>query len=156
MCLASNDWNYNLIDFIGIRSEDLVQEEQYLQITCSLVIIKYDDKFALVRHKERQQWELPGGSKEEGETPRECAVRELFEETNQIVNDVDFKGLGKLYNDKGKDEYVALYFGEIEQLRDFNNNKEIEDLIFWNLEDDIGKFDEINKYLLNIYIGDMI
>lgn len=35
------------------------------------------------------------GMIDKGETPRECAVRELYEETNQSVTQLKFKGLMK-------------------------------------------------------------
>jgi len=33
---------------------------------------------------------FPGGSREEGETPKQAAIRELFEETGMIANDVSY------------------------------------------------------------------
>lgn len=41
----------------------------------------YQGKWVLSRHKKRNTWETQGGHIEEGETPLECAGRELFEES---------------------------------------------------------------------------
>jgi 8-oxo-dGTP pyrophosphatase MutT (NUDIX family) len=41
----------------------------------------------------RKQWELPAGIIDNDETSRQCAVRELFEQTNQTVDIVRFRGL---------------------------------------------------------------
>jgi len=38
----------------------------------------------LVRHRERETWELPAGHIETGESPFEAAKRELFEETGSL------------------------------------------------------------------------
>ena len=37
-----------------------------------------------------------GGMIDEGETARECAVRELLEETNQMIEDLSFKGFDEI------------------------------------------------------------
>lgn len=47
----------------------------------------YEEKLLLVKHKERDTWEIPGGKREPFESIEETAKRELFEETGAI----DFK-----------------------------------------------------------------
>lgn len=41
----------------------------------------YNGKWVLSKHKKRETWETQGGHIEDGETPLECAKRELFEES---------------------------------------------------------------------------
>ena len=48
------------------------------------VIAFSDDKFIMVRHKERA-WEMPGGRLQKGEEYEQAAVREFFEETGMTV-----------------------------------------------------------------------
>lgn len=47
----------------------------------------YRGKWVLSRHKKRDTWETQGGHIEDGETPLECARRELFEESG--ISDAD-------------------------------------------------------------------
>ncbi|MCL2365086.1 MAG: NUDIX domain-containing protein, partial [Defluviitaleaceae bacterium] len=41
----------------------------------------YEWHWLLARHRDRNTWEIPGGRIEPGESPRDCAQRELYEET---------------------------------------------------------------------------
>lgn len=47
----------------------------------TVICASYQGKWLLSRHKKRDTWETQGGHIEEGETPLECARRELYEES---------------------------------------------------------------------------
>ena len=47
----------------------------------SVIALRENGSWLLVRHSARKTWELPGGHREPGETPLEAACRELYEET---------------------------------------------------------------------------
>ncbi len=78
------DWDVPAIDREAIR-KDLqcriyplgVLERYKYTVICAA----YRGKWILSRHKKRNTWETQGGHIEEGETPLECAKRELFEES---------------------------------------------------------------------------
>ncbi|MEV4231111.1 NUDIX domain-containing protein [Streptomyces bobili] len=49
----------------------------------ALTALWHQDGVVMVRDRRRDGWEPPGGVLEPGETPRQAAVRELFEESGQ-------------------------------------------------------------------------
>lgn len=55
---------------------------------CRAIIVK-DGNILLTHERNSGWWLLPGGGLEEGETPEECVVREVEEETGVIVRPID-------------------------------------------------------------------
>ena len=53
----------------------------------TVICSSFRGKWILSRHKRRNTWETQGGHIEDGETPLECAKRELFEESG--IRDAD-------------------------------------------------------------------
>lgn len=53
------------------------------QVSVKGVVVR--DGRVLLLHNERQEWELPGGRLELGETPPQCVAREITEETGWVV-----------------------------------------------------------------------
>lgn len=96
----------NSID--GIRSFRFLNEgdPEPVDYEFAIVISRYLGKWVLVRHRERNTWEIPAGHVESGETVLEAAHRELFEETGAIeyllTPLVSYEGdyFGKMVNGK--------------------------------------------------------
>ena len=62
------------------------------------VIIMYEDNILLCLRSPNMlhfpnHWSIPSGLVEEGETPQECAIRELEEETEIEISDCEFVGI---------------------------------------------------------------
>ena len=55
------------------------------------------------------KWISPGGKLEEGETPDECAVREVLEETGLRLRSWTFHGVIEFRSDEYEDEDMYLY-----------------------------------------------
>lgn len=88
---------------------------------------------------------MPAGQREENETPKACAIRELYEETGQKVSNLEFKGLLKvrnLTNDEIK--YNPVFFTTLELLQPFRENCETSEIRLWDLNEDIGYVDAVD------------
>lgn len=73
-----------------------VLSEEPLRITASAIIISADDCVLLGRKNPKKggsfadNWHIPGGGLDDGETKLDAAVRETFEETGLQLNPEDF------------------------------------------------------------------
>ena len=54
------------------------------KIEYSVIVATHGGKLVLCKNKNRDTWEIPGGHREQGETPEQAAKRELFEETGAL------------------------------------------------------------------------
>ena len=57
-----------------------------------MAIQNSSQEFLLVYNKKYDQWQFPGGKLELGEIPETAAKREVFEETNLIITDLEKVG----------------------------------------------------------------
>jgi len=133
---------YEFLDFIRIKEVDM---HSYEPISGSFAVINCKGKYLMCYNTWRKQWEIPAGRREENETPKECAIRELYEETGQVVNDLTFKGLLKVKNSlNGQIKYNPVYFTTIEKLQPFLTNDETDAIKLWDLKEKIGYIDNVD------------
>lgn len=153
MILAENKNGHQLLEYIQISENDLIESNIFKPITGSFAFIKCDGKYLIAYNKWRKQWEFPAGKIEKAETYKECAIRELFEETNQNVTNLEYIGLFKIY-DKNKNQirYRTAYFAEINKITKFKENDEMNKIMLWDLKSDIGYFDEVDKKMLQLCV----
>ena len=148
--------------FIRIHEEQLGATALDAPLTHALIVAEYQGKYLFLYSKWNRCWELPGGVIEEGETARQCALRELREETNQLLadGDVSFLGLMKFrlqpsYHGPERTEYGALFAGRIRRLEAFTENDEAASIMLWDGVSDAGEeqIAEIDKKLLDYRYG---
>jgi 8-oxo-dGTP diphosphatase len=87
-------------------------------ILATLCYIKHDGATLMVHRNKKAndihegKWNGLGGKFEAGETPEECVVREVFEESGLSIRDPKLCGLLMFPNFKGNDWYVFVFTGE--------------------------------------------
>lgn len=109
--------NYTFFDFYNNKVE-LSFEKDYFskQPKHVWVICKYKEEWLLTRHEDRGI-EFPGGKVEERETADEAAVREVYEETGGIVENLVKIGQYKV---TARNDVVIknIYFAKISTLKE--------------------------------------
>lgn len=88
---------WKVIDFLSIKEESIIE---YSPVAGSYAVLSCNNVYLICYNTYRKQWEFPAGQRENGETSKECALRELYEETGQMIKAINFIGLLKLQNIK--------------------------------------------------------
>jgi 8-oxo-dGTP diphosphatase len=126
-------------------------------LTHALVLVRRrNGDHLLVFDRHKNHWELPGGAIEPGETARDCAARELAEESGLVVaaEALRFRGIMKLFLQSSRRfpdphvEYGALYQTEQEQIPPFAPNDEIAKLTWWDGSANIGEVSVIDAAVI--------
>lgn len=101
-------------------------------IKYSVIVSRHNGRWVFCKHRDRNTFEVPGGHRENGETPLETAERELREETGAS----DFKltpvCVYSVYDET--ESFGMLYYAEISKFEELHF--EIESIHFF---DDIPK-----------------
>lgn len=79
----------------------------------AVIISKTDGKWVYCKHKMRDTYEIPGGTREKGEDILTTAKRELYEETGAIRFSMIPVCVYSV--DNGTKTYGMLYYAEIEE-----------------------------------------
>ena len=147
--LAKNKSGWKLIEYIDIKEEDI---QQYQNVTGAYAILKVADMYVIGYNDWRQQWEFPAGGIDAGETPRQAAIRELYEETHQRNEALKFKGLFKVEDAKGNMKYQAIFIGEQAEIIPFERkeNDEMSEIRLWDMQEDVGYVDECDVKIAQI------
>ncbi|SDW21989.1 NUDIX domain-containing protein [Paenibacillus sp. CF384] len=140
--------NKNGFEFLECISLNENEMEKYEPLAGSYALVRFEDRYLICFNTWRNQWELPAGGRNEEESAKECAIRELLEETAQVVYDMVFIGLLKVRKPDGAIKYNPIYFADLEYIVPFKVNDETDKIMLWNLTDDIGYIDEVDQAVL--------
>ena len=87
----------------------------YLAKITTLCYIRRENSYLMLYRNRKKndenegKWIGIGGKLEEGESPDECMLREVREETGLTVTDYVLKGVITFISDRWPDEYMMLY-----------------------------------------------
>ncbi|MGE4133835.1 MAG: NUDIX hydrolase [Bdellovibrionales bacterium] len=77
------------------------------------VVVEKDGKILMIRRRHvhgDMTWSTPGGHLEMGESPEECGIREVFEETRVVVDRPNFLAITNDYFPETGRHSVTLWF----------------------------------------------
>jgi 8-oxo-dGTP diphosphatase len=83
----------------------------------------------VVFNRFRQVWELPGGLIDPGDTPRDCAVRELREEAGCAADEIEWLGLVEV--EDGRRQLGAVYACRIDAVPSAFESEETTAITLW-------------------------
>ena len=103
---------------------------------------KYNNQFIIINNKKRGGWEVPGGTREIGETILYTASRELYEETGAVRFGLTPFGIYQL-----NESFGMVFFAEVEEMSTLPGF-EIEEIKF---EDDLPEGMNFGDFVITSY-----
>ncbi|MGW8381067.1 NUDIX hydrolase [Streptomyces sp. ODS28] len=128
-------------------------------VAYALVILRHEGRCLMAYQRQRGLWELPGGGIDPGETPREAAVRELWEETGQRVAPDSLHFACYTRTALGVEQnvlYGAVFTAEAEGPLPFVPNEEVSALHWRQGEEPMpggGAVQTVDEYLVRVCKG---
>ncbi len=117
----------------------------------AVIVTRYQDKWLLCKHRQRDTYEIPGGHREHGETILETAKRELFEETGaldfEIMPVCVYSVTGKnRVNETGDEMFGMLFLADVDKLEQ-EIHSEIEKIKLFDQLPDNLTYPDIQPFL---------
>lgn len=82
----------------------------------AVIVARHQNEWILVKHKERETWEIPGGKRELHEHISETAKRELFEETGAKSFDIVPICVYSVEQSSEDESFGVLFFADVYEM----------------------------------------
>jgi 8-oxo-dGTP diphosphatase len=129
-----------LVDFRFVREEELARLVEHVAVPASLVVATHANAVLMMFDNWRKQWELPGGTREPGETTRQAAARELREETGIHIVDLTFTAVAEFdLTRPDRRELLAVYQVQLQVVPRLTVNDEALDFRWWPPSEPVGE-----------------
>lgn len=153
-------------EFVEMIDVDEIEAiEKFSPVTHCLAVVIVDGEYLLGWNNYRKVWEIFGGCMEKGESPRQCIIRECYEELGISNMKIDYVGLmhfnlvADYFSTEYRKEYGCLYgitlkqeeFAKMEKSR--LDREEIGKIALLKDISEAEKICEIDHALLNYYKG---
>jgi 8-oxo-dGTP pyrophosphatase MutT (NUDIX family) len=112
---------------VADRGSVLIKDRLSSRHVVTSAYVVCGDKVLLIHHRGLNRWLAPGGHMSFGETPDECAAREVLEETGLCVDIVDGESGERFYREAG---VTILHRPLAVQLEVIGENHEHIDLVY--------------------------
>ncbi|MBM7839261.1 8-oxo-dGTP diphosphatase [Alkalihalobacillus xiaoxiensis] len=140
--------NNNGFSFLRFEDANSTVLSSHTSLSGSMVILQVNKQVLLCYNTLRKQWELPAGKREANETPLDCAIRELYEETGQRSSNLSFLGFAHSTNRRGLHKINPIYQTTKQTIDPFITNNETSAIRLWDLTEPIGAVAEVDFHLL--------
>ena len=112
-----------------------IEDKRYTQVSAYI----YNDKNELLIVEDENEWKIPGGHPEKGETKEETLRREVMEEAYVTIKELKYIGAVEVIENDEK-YYQLRYKAKLDEILPFKKDWETIDRKFVRLED-------LNKYI---------
>ena len=120
-------------------------------LNTTLCYIKYEDKVLMLHRTKKEEdpnegkWIGIGGKFLENESPEECMLREVYEETGLTLESWSYRGIVTFVSDKWEGEYMHLFTANVS-----------DEYVSPCTEGDLCWIDEDKITQLNLWEGDRV
>ena len=123
----------------------------------TLCFIRRNDEILMLNRERKPTlgiWNGVGGKIEENETPLECGIREVKEETGLDITDVRLCGVKQFMHRDGLYRYIVFLFKTNQYSGELKSSDEGE--VFWIEREDLAKYKQVDgfEHMLEIFEND--